>query len=92
MAQKNVLGKGLGAIFPDLLNDSEKKKSFSCGIEELRPNRYQPRKFSMMKSKKSLSLPSKTAASSSRLLSARLSAVMKLSPEKGVGGQLKPPA
>ena len=45
MAQKNVLGKGLGAIFPDLLNESDKKKSFSCGIEELRPNRYQPRKI-----------------------------------------------
>ena len=44
MAQKNVLGKGLGAIFPDLLNDTDKKKSLSCGIEELRPNRYQPRK------------------------------------------------
>ena len=45
MAQKNVLGKGLGAIFPDLLTDFDKKKSvFSCGIEELRPNRYQPRK------------------------------------------------
>jgi ParB family chromosome partitioning protein len=45
MAQKNVLGKGLGAIFPDLLNDVDKKKPvFSCGIEELRPNRYQPRK------------------------------------------------
>ena len=45
MAQKNVLGKGLGAIFPDLLNDFDKKKSaFSCGIEELQPNRYQPRK------------------------------------------------
>ena len=44
MAQKNVLGKGLGAIFPDLLSDSNNKKSFSCGIEELRPNRYQPRK------------------------------------------------
>jgi len=45
MAQKNVLGKGLGAIFPDLLNDNDKKKSISCGIEELRPNRYQPRKI-----------------------------------------------
>jgi ParB family chromosome partitioning protein len=45
MAQKNVLGKGLGAIFPDLLNDIDRKKPvFSCGIEELRPNRYQPRK------------------------------------------------
>jgi ParB family chromosome partitioning protein len=45
MAQKNALGKGLGAMFPDLLNDLGKKPPlFSCGIEELRPNRYQPRK------------------------------------------------
>ncbi len=45
MAQKNALGKGLGAIFPDLLNDLDKKTPvFSCGIEELQPNRYQPRK------------------------------------------------
>ena len=45
MAQKNVLGKGLGAIFPDLINDFDRKKpAFSCGIEELCPNRYQPRK------------------------------------------------
>jgi ParB family chromosome partitioning protein len=45
MAQKNALGKGLGAIFPDLLNNLDKKtRVFSCGIEELRPNRYQPRK------------------------------------------------
>ncbi len=45
MAQKNALGKGLGAIFPDLLNDLDQKPSAStCGIEELRPNRYQPRK------------------------------------------------
>ncbi len=45
MAQKNALGKGLGAIFPDLLNDLDKKTpAFTCGIEELQPNRYQPRK------------------------------------------------
>jgi len=45
MAQKNALGKGLGAIFPDLLNDLDKKTPiFSCGVEELQPNRYQPRK------------------------------------------------
>ena len=45
MAQKNALGKGLGAIFPDLINDLDTKKPvLSCGIEELRPNRYQPRK------------------------------------------------
>ena len=46
MAQKNALGKGLGAIFPDLLDEKYGKKIpvSSCGIEELRPNRYQPRK------------------------------------------------
>lgn len=45
MAQKNALGKGLGAIFPDLLNDLGKKSPLhTCGIEELRPNRFQPRK------------------------------------------------
>lgn len=47
MAQKkDALGKGLGAIFSDLLdNETGRKTSVnSCGIEELRPNRYQPRK------------------------------------------------
>ena len=46
MAQKNALGKGLGAIFPDLLDEKYAKKhvATSCGIEELRPNRFQPRK------------------------------------------------
>lgn len=45
MAQKNALGKGLGAMFPDLLGDMGKKSPLTvCGIEELRPNRYQPRK------------------------------------------------
>jgi ParB family transcriptional regulator, chromosome partitioning protein len=45
MAQKNALGKGLGAMFPDLINDIGKKTPLTvCGIEELRPNRYQPRK------------------------------------------------
>lgn len=47
MAQKkDALGKGLGAIFSDLLeNDTIRKESVNhCGIEELRPNPYQPRK------------------------------------------------
>lgn len=45
MAQKNALGKGLGAMFPDLLKDIDKKTPLTvCGIEELRPNRFQPRK------------------------------------------------
>jgi ParB family chromosome partitioning protein len=47
MAQKkDALGKGLGAIFSDLLDTDTGKKASenSCGIEELRPNPYQPRK------------------------------------------------
>jgi len=44
MAQKNVLGKGLGAIFPDLINTETDRKKSVCGIEELRPSPYQPRK------------------------------------------------
>lgn len=47
MAQKkDALGKGLGAIFSDLLDSDTGKKVAvnTCGIEELRPNRYQPRK------------------------------------------------
>lgn len=47
MAQKkDALGKGLGAIFSDLLDSETGKKASvnSCGIEELRPNKYQPRK------------------------------------------------
>ena len=47
MAQKkDALGKGLGAIFSDLLdNDTSKQTTANiCGIEELRPNQYQPRK------------------------------------------------
>ena len=40
-----TLGKGLGAMFPNLLNDLGDKPSFvMCGIEELSPNRFQPRK------------------------------------------------
>jgi ParB family chromosome partitioning protein len=45
MAKKNALGKGLGAIFTDLVDDASGKPTFlMCGIEELSPNRYQPRK------------------------------------------------
>ena len=47
MAQKkDALGKGLGAIFPDLLETDAGRKApvNTCGIEELRPNRWQPRK------------------------------------------------
>ncbi len=45
MPTKSSLGKGLGAMFPDLLDSlSEKNALIMCGIEELFPNRYQSRK------------------------------------------------
>ncbi len=45
MIKKNSLGKGLGAMFPDLLEKIGDKPSLvTCGIEELVPNRYQARK------------------------------------------------
>jgi len=45
MPPKNTLGRGLGAMFPDLIDGAGSKSAFiTCGIEELVPNRYQPRK------------------------------------------------
>jgi len=45
MPPKDSLGKGLGAMFPDLLNHIGDRPSFvQCGIEELVPNRFQPRR------------------------------------------------
>ena len=45
MPPKQSLGKGLGAIFPDLLGNVQDGAPFvTCGIEELTPNRFQPRK------------------------------------------------
>lgn len=42
MAQKSVLGRGMGALLPAIEED---KKLIMCGIEELRPNKHQPRKI-----------------------------------------------
>lgn len=45
MPPKNILGKGLGAILPDILDDLTEMPSFlRCDIAELVPNRFQPRK------------------------------------------------
>jgi ParB family chromosome partitioning protein len=45
MPPKQSLGKGLGAMFPDLLDNVGDKPAFVfCGIEELIPNRFQPRR------------------------------------------------
>ena len=44
MATKRMaLGKGLGALIPEF-NQAESKTVLSCGIEEIVPNRSQPRK------------------------------------------------
>jgi len=44
MATKRMaLGKGLGALIPEL-EQAEEKTLLYCGIEEIRPNRSQPRK------------------------------------------------
>ena len=89
MAQKNVLGKGLGAIFPDLLNDSDKKKSVSCGIEELRPNRYQPRKNFNDSTQKQLIDSIKSTGIIQPIVVRKLDMDTKLSPESGAGGRLR---
>jgi ParB family chromosome partitioning protein len=45
MPQKGSLGKGLGALLPDFIDDISTRPSFIlCGIEELSPNRFQSRK------------------------------------------------
>ena len=46
MSARQVLGKGLGALIPEKpSSDFEGKKTFQvCGIEEIQPNPYQPRK------------------------------------------------
>ncbi len=43
--KKVALGKGLGALIPDIRTDGETPKDFFyCQISQIRPNRYQPRK------------------------------------------------
>jgi ParB family chromosome partitioning protein len=45
MQPKSSLGKGLGALFPDLLDNVSTRPSYIvCGVEELSPNRFQARK------------------------------------------------
>jgi len=61
MTKRNALGKGLGAIFTDLVDDGTEKPKFTvCGIEELRPNRFQPRKEFGGEEKKNLIASVKT--------------------------------
>lgn len=41
MVQRKVLGRGIGALLPGAEED---RKFVICGIEEIKPNRHQPRK------------------------------------------------
>jgi len=46
MPPKSSLGRGLGAIFPDLIEElSEKPAYMMCGVEELAPTKFQSRKI-----------------------------------------------
>ncbi len=42
--KRMALGKGLGALIPEM-EPEESKRLFYCGIEEIIPNRSQPRKY-----------------------------------------------
>ncbi|MCX7634199.1 MAG: ParB/RepB/Spo0J family partition protein [Syntrophales bacterium] len=45
MSARSPLGKGLSALFPELAgNGADRPAYILCGIEELTPNRFQPRK------------------------------------------------
>jgi len=46
LSARQALGKGLGALIPDRPSTEPegKKNYFSCGIEEIQPNPFQPRK------------------------------------------------
>ena len=46
MGSRQALGKGLGALIPENKFEMEGKKNlFFCGIEEVQPNPFQPRKI-----------------------------------------------
>jgi len=44
MSQKNVLGRGVGALLPDSLTGAGEEKFFYCDIDKIEPNPRQPRK------------------------------------------------
>jgi len=44
MAERKALGKGLGALIPDIEGDLERKEGILyCNLDEIQPNPYQPR-------------------------------------------------
>ncbi len=45
MIKQSGLGKGLGALLPQDSDDARERAMFFCPVEDVRPNRYQPRKL-----------------------------------------------
>jgi len=45
MAGKNVLGRGVGALLPDDLDEGGEEKFFMCDIDRIEPNPQQPRSY-----------------------------------------------
>lgn len=45
MSTRSVLGKGVGALLPDNLDDPEEARYFYCDIDKISPNPNQPRTF-----------------------------------------------
>jgi len=45
MAGKSVLGRGVGALLPDDLENDGEEKFFMCDIDRIEPNPQQPRSY-----------------------------------------------
>ncbi len=93
MPPKNSLGKGLGALFPDLLNHIGDRPSFvQCGIEELTPNRFQSRRDFNDEDQKELVVSVKKSGIIQPIVVRKAdNAATKSSPGRGAGGRHRRP-
>jgi ParB family chromosome partitioning protein len=93
MPQKNSLGKGLGAMFPDLLEGFNNRPAFvMCGIEELSPNRFQARRDFNDRQQQQLVSSIKKSGITSPLLPEKPQRDTKLLPANAAGGRPRRPA
>ena len=77
MAARKALGKGLGALIPDIETEPEKNKDyFYCDTHLIRPNPFQPRRRFTDEDLAELSESIKTRAFSNRCWCARMRPVM----------------
>ncbi|PIX24275.1 MAG: chromosome partitioning protein ParB, partial [Deltaproteobacteria bacterium CG_4_8_14_3_um_filter_43_13] len=44
MTKRKVLGKGLGALIPEINQYDDKDNYVYCNVEDIQPNKFQPRK------------------------------------------------